>query len=323
MNEFALIRQFFLRPAKRALQGGGDDCALLSPSAGQALAISTDMLVESRHFFADVDPANLGFKALAVNLSDLAATCAEPLAFTLALALPDANHEWLEKFSAGLFECADRFNCELIGGDTTRGPLTISITVFGEVPVGLAARRDAACPDDDIWVSGELGGAALALAIDTAHRASEAPHRTRIGSLMERLERPVPRVALGLELRGLIHAMIDVSDGLLGDLRHVVQASGCGASIIESELPMPEHVRQLPPLQRRRAALAGGDDYELCFTADRSRREAVMAAGARAGVQVTRIGKITSLTGISVMALDHRPLDEAALAALTGFDHFE
>jgi thiamine-monophosphate kinase len=322
MNEFALIRQFFLRPAKRVMQGGGDDCALVLPRAGQVLAISTDMLLEGRHFFADVDPAALGFKALAVNLSDLAATCAEPLAFTLALALPEANERWLQPFSQGLFECAERFDCELIGGDTTRGPLAISITVFGEVPSGVAARRDAARAHDDIWISGELGGAALALAIETANRTADVPHRVRIASLVERLERPVPRVGLGLELRGLIHAMIDVSDGLLGDLRHITEASKWGATISESELPMPEQVRKLPLLQRRRAVLRGGDDYELCFTADRGQREAVIGAGARAGVAVTRIGEVTPLEGIRVLGIDNRPLDDATLAALSGFDHF-
>jgi thiamine-monophosphate kinase len=322
MDEFALIRQFFFRPARRALLGGGDDCALIAPGPAQVLAVSTDMLVEGRHFFSDVNPVSLGHKALAVNLSDLAAMCAKPLAFTLALALPEANEAWLAGFSQGLFACADRFDCELVGGDTTRGPLNIAITVFGEVPSKLAARRDAAQAGDDIWVSGSLGGAALALAMKTATRDAGGAAPEPISVLVTRLEAPMPQVALGLALRGLIHAMIDVSDGLIGDLRHVAKASGCGALIRELDVPMPDQVRRLPLLQRRRVALAGGDDYELCFTAAPSMRAAIIDAATKVGVVATRIGEVTANRDIVVLGSDGLPLAAAQLAALSGFDHF-
>ena len=200
MGEFDLIASYFTRPTTRAVLGVGDDCALLQPAAGMQMAISCDMLVEGRHFFADVDPFTLGHKALAVNLSDLAACGAQPLAFTLALALPRADEAWLAAFSRGLFALADAHGCELVGGDTTQGPLNICITVFGEVPSGQALLRSGARDGDEVYVSGTLGEARLAL---EALRGSIALPHERLAAARARLEQPTPRVALGLALRGI------------------------------------------------------------------------------------------------------------------------
>src|SRR5574337_689716 len=228
MNEFELIERFFTRRARSAALGVGDDCALLTPRPGMQLAISCDMLVQGQHFFADTDPEGLGHKALAVNLSDLAACGARPLAFTLALALPRADDAWLAAFSAGLYALADAHGCELIGGDTTAGPLAICITVFGEVPAGQALLRSGAHAGDDVYVSGTLGDARLALQALTGRLALDG---AALATARARLEQPTPRVALGLALRGVASAAIDVSDGLVGDLGHILAASGVGACV--------------------------------------------------------------------------------------------
>ena len=232
MGEFDLIARYFKRPSLRAALGVGDDCALLQPAPGTQMAISSDMLVQGRHFFPDVDPQTLGHKALAVNLSDLAACGAKPLAFTLALALPQVDEAWLAAFSKGLFALADVHGCELIGGDTTQGPLNICITVFGEVPVvngrTQALLRSGAKESDDIYVSGTLGDARLAL--DVLYGRLSVPPEV-FNPARARLETPSPRVALGMALRGVASAAIDVSDGLLGDLGHILTASQAGAVI--------------------------------------------------------------------------------------------
>ena len=287
MSEFDLIARYFTRPVRpggSAALGIGDDCALLqpSPTPGMQLAISSDMLVEGRHFFADAEAEALGHKCLAVNLSDLAAMGARPLAFTLALALPAAQDAWLAPFSAGLLALADLHGCELIGGDTTKGPLTICITVFGEVPAAGALRRDAAKAGDDIWISGTLGDARLALAGLRDELALDDASRQQAG---ERMHRPTPRVALGLELaalaaRGVVHAAIDISDGLSGDLGHILQRSGVGARLAVDALPAGPALSRQPLDLRRRFTLAGGDDYELCFTATADQRAAVLEAAA-------------------------------------------
>jgi thiamine-monophosphate kinase len=310
MGEFELIARFFDRgPSRRCELGVGDDCAILrAQSPGTTLAVATDMLVEGRHFLPEVDPASLGHKALAVNLSDLAAMGSRPLAFTLALALPRADERWLEGFSAGMFALADRFDCELIGGDTTRGPLNVCITVLGELPVGVALRRDRAEPGDDLWVSGELGGAALAVRLGQRAAAAERA----------RLDRPEPRVALGIALRHLARAAIDVSDGLVADLGHVCDRSRVGAEVDWVAVPRAPGLAGLPDGERAGLALAGGDDYELLFSAAPENRGPIEAIGARLGLPLTRIGRIVAGQGVSVLDARGRPLE----LTRGGFDHF-
>jgi thiamine-monophosphate kinase len=318
LSEFELIAKYFTRLPRAGGQtalGVGDDCALLELTPGMQLAVSTDMLVADRHFFADCDAFALGHKALAVNLSDLAAMGARPLAFTLALALPDANEEWLKAFSAGMFALADRHECDLIGGDTTRGPLNICITVFGEVAPSLPLRRDRALAGDDIWVSGTLGDARLALA---GLRGDVTLEPAALEAAAERLHRPQPRIALGLALRGIARAAVDVSDGLAGDLGHILERSGVGATLDADALPAGPVLARQPDSLRRAFALNGGDDYELCFTAAPAAREAVSAAGAESETAVTRIGSIEAAPGLRLLDRDGRPLT----LPTASFDHF-
>jgi thiamine-monophosphate kinase len=323
MGEFELIEKFFSRPSSSVLLGNGDDCALIQAREGQVLAVSTDMLVSGRHFFADVDAHALGWKALAVNLSDLAAMAALPRAFTLALALPQADPLWLQRFADGLFECADLHGCELIGGDTTKGPLTISITVFGDVRPDAAVKRGGAAVGDDIWVSGELGGAALALAFE---REQREPGSGLLGqssaALRRRLHYPAPRIALALALAPLIHAMLDLSDGLVGDLQHLLDRSGCGAAIREDHVPKPAELLEQPAAMQRRLALSGGDDYELCFTAAPEHRVAIEEAGRHCAVAVSRIGRVTACSGLAILDQYDRALSVQARRDVRGFDHF-
>ena len=323
MGEFDLIARFFTRPVRHAALGVGDDCALLAPAPGMQLAVSSDMLVEGRHFFADVDPETLGHKALAVNLSDLAACGARPLAFTLALALPCVDEAWLQGFANGLFALADQHGCELVGGDTTAGPLNICVTIFGEVPAGQALLRGGARAGDDIWVSGRPGEARLAL--DALRGQMDLP-ATTLARLRARLERPTPRVALGLALRGLASSAIDVSDGLLGDLGHVLKSSRVGAEIdvhITTDLlasgALQENAKGIFDAETMMpCALAGGDDYELVFTAPAARRAAVQAASSASGTQVTRIGRITPAPGLRLLDRTGQPLP----GRFASFDHF-
>jgi thiamine-monophosphate kinase len=316
LGEFDLIERFFTRPARRSPLGAGDDCALLAPRPGMQLAVSTDMLVEGRHFLSTVDPQRLGHKALAVNLSDLAACGAQPLAFTLSLAMPHVDLAWLAGFSRGMFALADDHDCELVGGDTTRGPLNISITVFGEVPQGQALLRSGARAGDDLYVSGTLGDARVALEVfrGALSLPSEAFEAARA-----RMEVPTPRVALGQALRGVASAAIDISDGLAGDLRHVLRCSGVGATIEAdvaiSLLACREHVRES---QRLEFVVAGGDDYELLFTAPAARRETVQRAADAAGTRVTRIGRIDAEPGMRLVDPGGRRIERA----FTTFDHF-
>ena len=317
LSEFDLIARYFTRAPRdpRIALGVGDDCALLSPAPGMQLAISSDMLVEDRHFFAGADPLTLGHKCLAVNLSDLAAMGARPIAFTLALALPEAKAEWLEPFSRGMLALADAHGCELIGGDTTKGPLNICITVFGEVPANAALRRDAAKAGDDVWISGTLGDARLALA---GYRRELQLGEAALNAAGRRMHAPTPRVDLGVALRGIAHAAIDISDGLVGDLGHILERSGTGATIDADALPAGPSLALQTPDVRRRFALAGGDDYELCFTAPAHRRTAVLDAARSAGVDVTRIGHIDAEPGLRITDGSGASLP----LALTSFDHF-
>lgn len=318
LSEFDLIKTYFQRPRPgRAVLGIGDDCALLAPSPGHQIAISSDMLVEDRHFFAGADPRMLGHKSLAVNLSDLAAMGARPVAFTLALSLPRADPAWLEGFSSGLFALADAHDCELIGGDTTKGPLNICITVFGELRPGHALRRAAARAGDDIWISGTLGDARLALAGYWKELALDPSLHERAAL---RMHMPSPRVALGMALARvpIAHAALDISDGLVGDLGHILAASQVGATLDADALPAgPVLARQAIALRRRFTA-AGGDDYELCFTAPVENREAVLEAGRESGTAVTRVGRIEAEPGLRLVDAEGKPLD----LGLKGWDHF-
>lgn len=319
MTEFELIARYFTRPARRAVLGVGDDCALLAPQPGMQLAVSSDMLVQGRHFLADVEPERLGHKALAVNLSDLAACGARPLAFTLALALPGIDEDWLTGFARGLLALADAHGCELVGGDTTQGPLNICITVFGELPAGQALLRNGARPGDDIHVSGHLGDARLALEALQGRIALPAERLTRA---RQRLERPTPRVALGQALRGIASSAIDVSDGLLGDLAHILAASGAGACI---DAPSATALMAdsadggaIAPELIAQCTLAGGDDYELVFTAPPARRAAVAAAAQASATRVTRIGTVQTQPGLRLIDAQGQPLT----ARYASFEHF-
>jgi thiamine-monophosphate kinase len=319
MGEFDLIARYFTRPARRNPLGVGDDCALLQPAPGMQLAVSTDLLVEGRHFLSTVDPRAIGHKALAVNLSDLAACGALPLAFTLSLALPAVDEAWVSGFSQGLFALADAHDCELVGGDTTRGPLAINITVFGEVPAGQALLRSGARAGDDVWVSGTLGDARLAL---EAFRGTVSLPQAVFAAARLRLERPEPRVALGLALRGVASAAIDVSDGLLGDLEHVLERSGLGATLeagpARALLAALDQGLALDDARIDELVFAGGDDYELAFTASPRHREAVEAAGRNTTTRVTRIGTITAESGLRLLDAQGRPVARR----FAGFDHF-
>jgi thiamine-monophosphate kinase len=314
-GEFELIARHFTRPVTRAALGVGDDCALLRLDSGMQLAVSSDMLVEGRHFLSTVAPERLGHKALAVNLSDLAACGAEPLAFTLALALPRGDDTFAAGLAQGLFALAQVHGIELVGGDTTAGPLNICITVMGQVPPGQALLRSGAHPGDDLWVSGCLGDARLAL---EAFRGTLVLAGPDFEQARRAMELPQPRVALGLALRGVASSAIDLSDGLLGDLGHVLQRSGVGAQVHLDALPRSALLAGQTTALQQTCLLAGGDDYELAFTAPAQRRADVVAAAQRAGVAVTRCGLITAGTGLQVLDAAGRQLH----TALRGFDHF-
>ena len=316
-SEFDLIRKYFSQPprdvrpgdrrSRRVSLGIGDDAALLRPSAGMELAVSTDLLLEGTHFRLGADARKLGHKALAVNLSDMAAMGAAPRWVTLALALPAPDEAWLEGFSSGFFALAGRFGVELIGGDTTRGPLAICVTILGEVPTGLALFRAGARPGDDIWVSGQLGDAALALA------------QPDIASAARRLDEPEPRVELGERLRGLATAAIDVSDGFAQDLGHILERSGAGAMVEYELLPRSDEVRKIQDGKiQARLLLSGGDDYELVFTAPQSNRGELQALSAELKLALSRVGSIQAgEPKLQVVDAHGRPM-----AVGRGFDHF-
>ena len=319
MGEFDLIARYFTRPGRHAVLGVGDDCALLQPQAGMQLAVSSDMLVQGRHFLSTTPATGLGHKALAVNLSDLAACGAKPLAFTLALALPAIDEAWLAGFAKGLWALADAHDCELIGGDTTQGPLNICITVLGEVPPGDALLRQHAQVGDDIYVSGTVGDARLALEV---FRGNLSLQTADFEAARARMDMPTPRVALGLALRGVANAAIDISDGLLGDLGHILQRSHVGAVIdtgwVQDSAAISDAMQTVSFNKRLDFALAGGDDYELLFTAPPDQADEVLAAAELAGVSVTCIGRITPVAGMQVLDLQGLPLSRR----FASFDHF-
>lgn len=321
VGEFALIRKHFARPVRdpAVTLGIGDDAALVRVAPGCELVLAVDMMVESRHFLPDVDPASLGHKVLAVNLSDIAAMGARPRWALLAGALPAPDGAWLAAFTRGLFALADAHGVSLIGGDTTRGPRNLCLTIAGEVPAGTALRRGGAKVGDDVWVSGRLGDAMLALA---AMQRRTALDEAALSQARRRLEWPTPRVALGQALRGIASAMLDVSDGLTGDLRHILDASNAGAQLELADVPRSVALDVKLQGEERtlglQCLLAGGDDYELCFTAPRERRDDV-AALATVDVPLARIGTITGKRGELVIR------DEAGAplaVAPHAFDHF-
>jgi thiamine-monophosphate kinase len=294
----------------------GDDCALLAPRPGMVLAATTDMLVAGRHFFPDADPEKLGHKSLAVNLSDLAAMGADPKWALLAIALPEADEAWLAAFARGFFALAERCGIELVGGDTNRGPLAIAITAIGEVPRDFALRRDGARDGDDVWLSGATGEAALAL----AHLHGRARLEGRaLEDCLARLHTPEPRIELGGRLRGLATSAIDVSDGLLADLGHVLEASGAGAEVLLAALPRAAALAACADeALATQCLLSGGDDYELVFTADPEKRAEVETLSRDLGLPLARIGRIVP------GAAQARVLDAAGkqVAAGAGWDHF-
>ncbi|MDR6601917.1 thiamine-monophosphate kinase [Achromobacter deleyi] len=316
-SEFDLIARYFTRTAPAGMLGVGDDCALFPVPPGEQVATSTDLLLEGRHFFPDVDPRALGHKALAVNLSDLAAMGARPIGCVLGLALPRLDEPWLAAFADGFHALAAAHGCPLIGGDTTRSAhdLAISVTVFGAVPASHALRRDGAQAGDDIWVSGELGAADVAYRLLDGQYPADVP---LLAATRGALEWPQPQVALGLALRGVAHAAIDLSDGLLQDLGHILAASGVGASIEFSRMPVAAALAAMDAALLQRAVLGGGDVYQLCFTAPAAKRDAVQAAGLAANARVTRIGQTLAQPGLTVLDGQGQPM--TTLPA--GFDHF-
>ena len=316
MTEFDLIRRYFARPTRGALLGVGDDAALLEPGGSNLIAVSSDMLVNGTHFSPDADPFLLGHKSLAVNLSDMAAMGATPRWATLAIALPEANEAWLEKFSAGFFALAEQYCVDLIGGDTTRGPLNLCVTIIGEVPPKMALRRDGAQLGDEIWVSGKLGDAALALAYLQGHiELSDIEY----AACAPALHQPQPRVALGVALRGFACSAIDISDGLLADLGHILDASRLAARLNYTALPVSSVMRaHLQHFLARQCILSGGDDYELCFTAPVGRHGDILEISARLELPLTHIGTIVAGQGCTVLDTAGNPINMET----SGYDHF-
>jgi thiamine-monophosphate kinase len=308
-SEFALIDRYFRRATKNTVLGVGDDGAIVRPSPGCALVVSTDMLVAGTHFLPDADPADLGWKTLAVNVSDMAAMGAQPKWALLAAALPAATERWIEQFATGFFACAERYGIDVIGGDTTKGPRNFCVTIFGEVPEGKALLRSGARPGDEIWVSGTPGRAARGLAHLQGQIVLEEPART---DCLAALHRPQPRVALGLALRGLATSAIDVSDGLLADLGHILDASNAAATLRIAVPPEPTF--------EDHCYLSGGDDYELLFTAPAERHEDVLALAETPGLPLTLIGSVEAGTPgrLHVLDLAGHSLD----IARRGYDHF-
>jgi thiamine-monophosphate kinase len=312
--EFELIAKYFTRPAQADL-GVGDDAALIRVRPGYQLAISADMSVAGTHFFADIDPFAIGWKSMAVNVSDMAAMGAEPRWATLSIALPQIDDAWLQRFSAGLFASADAFGVSLIGGDTTRGPLNIAINILGEVPLGQALQRNGARAGDDVWVSGVLGQAALWL----QHRLGKLDlHAQDVAVLATAMHAPQPRVALGQALRGIATAVLDISDGLLADLTHILEASAVGAALDWPAMPKPLLQQSaVSDAMLQQAVLAGGDDYELCFTAAPQHRDALSALAAQLALPLHRIGHITEAPGLQVF-----DGEAAVVLSQKGYTHF-
>jgi thiamine-monophosphate kinase len=315
-SEFALIDRYFKRPTRNTVLGVGDDGAIVRPSPGCELVISTDMLVSGTHFLPSTDPEDLGWKTLAVNVSDMAAMGAQPKWALLAAALPAATESWINRFATGFFACADAFGIDVIGGDTTRGPRNFCVTIFGEVPEGAALLRSGAKPDDEIWVSGAPGRAALGLAHLQGRIVLAEP---ALADCLAALHRPQPRVALGLALRGIASAAIDISDGLLADLGHILEASGAAATLRVAVPPAPTFDAADESLWRD-CYFAGGDDYELAFTAPAQRHAEIAALEQSLELPLACIGKVEAGLPGKVSACDAagHPIEPHR----QGYDHF-
>lgn len=299
MDEFTLIQKYFTRPLPDVDLGVGDDAALVQVSAGHQLVVSADALVEGTHFFAGTDPFAIGYKSLAVNLSDMAAMGATPRWATVCLTIPEADSAWLSRFSAGLFDLAEQYQTSIIGGDTTQGPLNIGVQILGEVPVGQAITRSGARVGDDIWISGEVGLAAMAVA--ERYGQLELPEMDRI-RCARHLDYPVPKVALGIALRGIAGAMLDISDGLLLDLEHIAERSEVGAEVEAALLPSMALSRHYPESLSKQ--LTGGDDYELCFTASSGARDKISALMQQMHTPLHRVGRIVGTPGVRCLLPD-------------------
>ena len=314
LSEFSLIYRYFsaLGRGPAVDLSVGDDCAILRLAPGERLATSVDTMVAGVHFPDDMFPEDVGFRAVSVAASDLAAVGARPLGMTLALTLPEADEFWLHSFSQGVAAAVSEYELPLVGGDTTRGPEGITVTAFGSVPADQALRRDAARLGDDLWVTGTLGDAALAL------QHWRETGRIENDMLAARLNRPTPRVAFGLALRGIAHAAIDVSDGLLADAGHIARASSLGIELQADALPMSDDLAALPSLARQGLQLAGGDDYELCFSAPVAKASQVQSAAEACDVRVTRIGRVVDSAGIRVLG----PGGQVLSLSEQGYRHF-
>jgi len=320
LTEFELIKRYFTHPAPGARLGVGDDAALVRAARGMEIAVSADMLVCGTHFFADAEPGQLGHKALAVNLSDMAAMGATPRWATLSLALPRVAPHWLRAFSGGFMKLARKHGVDLVGGDTTRGPLNICVQIMGEVPAGQALRRDGARIGDEVWVSGQIGDAALALAA-LGKRIRLKP--LELAAVTRRLHQPTPRVALGVALRKIAHSAIDISDGLCADLGHICERSGVAVTVNFDRLPIsPVLRRYLDRPVARAALLAGGDDYELCFTAAPVRHQVILNVARRLGLVLACVGSVQRAgrgkPQLTVLAGNGARMDVTS----GGFDHF-
>jgi len=316
LSEFELIKRYFTHPAPHAVLGVGDDAALVKVAKGKELVVSTDMLVSGTHFFPDADPYKLGHKALAVNLSDMAAMGATPRWATLSLAMPEADENWLKPFAKGFMDLARAQQVDLIGGDTARGPLNICVQIMGEVPAGKALRRDGAKPGDEIWVSGQIGDAALALAHLQNRIQLEAQE---VKACLNKLHMPAARVALGQHLVGMAHSAIDISDGILADLGHILESSGVAAVVEFEALPKSAVLQKyLKHDAALRALLAGGDDYELCFTAPKKNSVGLAKLSRKLKLPLTRIGNIKKGRSLTVLDAGGKRMAWNTV----GYDHF-
>lgn len=311
-SEFKIIERYFKKKMKRTALGIGDDAAIINVQNHYQLVISSDMLVENIHFLKNTNPSHLGWKSLAVNLSDIAAMGATPKWATLSISLPKINHAWLKKFSEGFFKCADKFGIDLIGGDTTKGPLSISITIMGESKKNKALLRSGAKINDDIWVTGQLGLASMGLANLQGQLKLTPSIKIKC---IRALETPCPKISLGSHLSRYANSCIDISDGLIQDLGHILKASKVGASLLLHNLPCEKFIHTSKQYQ---FALNGGDDYELLFTANKKNRAYIKKIAKKTNTPVTMIGSITKKKGLSILNEQGKSIKFNA----KGFDHF-